>query len=183
MWPLRTSITAPDEQTVEKGAKYCFVLDVENRSRTGKIWNERGDLLWHYAPRSNQLVYSLRNPFNKPDFVVFDNNEWPAVKIRRASFIPSRFQILTDEDVVGQIAMRSPLLNGYRIDVDGHATCVFRMPLFTVYFHGQSNNDMRIWVVVGPSKRQWKVLAESDLDDVRLLASLAFIHHQWYNYS
>jgi hypothetical protein len=56
------------------------------------------------------------------------------------------------------------------------------MPLFTVYFYGRLNDDTRVWVVVGPSKMQWNVLTESALDDVRLLAALAFVHNQWYNY-
>ena len=182
MWPFTRSIAAPDEDTVATGGKYCFVLDVENRSRTGKIWNEQGNLVWHYAPRRNHLGYSLRNPSNKSDFVVFDNNEERAVAIRRTSFVPSRFHVLIDDLVVGHIAMTSPFLNRYRIDIDGLPACVFRMPLFTVYFYGQLKNDTRIWVVVGPSKRQWSVLTESALDDVRLLAALAFIHNQWYNY-
>jgi len=183
MSPLRAAITDPDEDTVDQGAKYCFVLDVENRSRTGKIRNEHGDVEWHYGPRRNPLRYSLRNPFNKPDFVVFVPNDQEAVTIRRVSFVPSRFQILDHEHVVGHIAMQSPLLNKYMIDIDGFATCVFRMPLFTVYFHGQFKDATGIWVVVGPSKMQWSVLARSDLDDIRLLSSLAFIHNQWFNYN
>ena len=185
MWPLRASITVPDEDTVVSGAKYFFVMDVENRSRTGKIWNDHRDVEWHYGPRRNPLGYSLRNPFNKPDFVVFDPNERLAVTIRRVSFVPSRFQILDgeDEDVVGHIAMRSPLHNKYKIDIDQITTCVFRMPLFTVNFHGTFSDITGIWVVVEPSKMQWSVLTRSDLDDVRLLAALAFVNNQWFNYS
>lgn len=182
MYPFTRSISAPDEDTVANGGKYCFVLDVENRSSTGKIWNDQGDLVWHYAPRRNAVGYSLGNPFYKPDFVVFDNNERQTVAIRRSSFIPSRFYVLTDDFAVGQIAMTSPFLNRYRIKIDGLPTCVFRMPLFTVHFYGQLNNDTKVWVVVGPSKMQWRVLTESALDDVRLLAALAFIHNQWFNY-
>lgn len=181
MFPFTRSIVAPDEETVAAGAKYCLVLDAENRSRTGKIWSEQGDLAWHYAPRRNPLRYSLRNPLNKPDFVVFDNDGRSAVVIRRMSFVPSRFQILADDLVVGQIAMTSPFANRYRIDIDGIPACDFQMPLFTVQFYGQLGNDTRIWVVVGPSKMQWNVLTESELDDVRLLAAISFIHNHWYN--
>lgn len=182
MTPFTRSISAPNEATVATGGKYFFVLDVENRCRTGKLWNEKGEIVWHYAPRRNHLGYTLGNPFKKYDFVVFDNNELPTVAIRRTSFVPSRFDILADDLVVGQIAMASPLLNRYRIDIDGLPTCDFRMPLFTVYFYGRCNDDTRVWVVVGPSKMQWNVLTESALNDVRLLAALAFIHNQWYNY-
>ena len=182
MSPLRTAVIVPDEDTVEQGAKYVFVMDVENRSRTGKIWNEHGEVEWHYGPQRNPLRYSLHNPFNKPDFVVFDPNERSVVTIRRTSFVPSRFQVLEREHVVGNIAMRSPLLNKYMVEIDGIETCIFRMPLFTGCFHGQVSDATGIWVVVGPSKMQWSVLARLDLDDVRLLSSLAFIHNQWFNY-
>ena len=57
------------------------------------------------------------------------------------------------------------------------------MPLFTVYFHGESSSNSRVWVVVGPSKRQWTLLAEAGSDDERLLAALAFIHREWWCYS
>lgn len=182
MWPFTSSISAPDEDTVATGGKYCFVLDVESRSRTGKIWNEKGELVWHYGPRRNHRRYSLGNPFNKPDFVVFDKREQATVVIRRTSFVPSRFDVLTDDLVIGQIAMTSPFLNKYRIDIDGLPTCVFRMPLFTVYFYGSIDDDTKVWVVVGPSKMRWNVLTEAAFDDVRLMAALAFIHNQWYNY-
>lgn len=174
---------APDKTTVENGAKYCFVLDQENRFRTGKIWTENGNIEWHYGPQRNPLRYSLRNPFNKPDFAVFDKDERLTVAIRRVSLFPSRFQILNDDSVVGHIAMKGSLLNRYKIEIDGLGVCVFRMPLFTVYFHGEVDGHTGIWIIVGPSKMQWTVLARADLDDVRLLAALAFVHNQWFNYS
>ena len=106
--------------------------------------------------------------------------ERPAVTIRRISLVPSRFEILKDELVVGHVAMKSPLLNKYRIDIDGIATCTFRMPLFTVYFHGRVNSETKIWVVMGPFKNQWSVLTDFTIDSVPRAAVLAFIHNQWY---
>lgn len=183
MSPLRDAITEPNLDATDQGAKYCIALDVENRCRTGKIWNEHGDVEWHYGPRRNPLGYSLRNPLNKPDYVFFDFNEQEMVTIRRVSFVPSRFQVLVRGHVAGHITMQSPLLNHYKIVIDGFATCVFRMPLFTVYFHGHVKNVAGVWVVVGPSKTQWNILVRSDLDDIRLLSSIALIHYQWFNYN
>jgi len=178
----RILTTSPDEVTVQNGAKYCLVIDFEDRSRTGKIWNEHGEVEWSYGPLRNPLQYSSRNPFNKPDFVVFDANGNPTVTIRRVSFVPSRFHILDRENVIGQIAMRSVLLNKYKIEIAGIATCAFRMPLFTRYFHGHFNDGTGIWAVVGPGTMQWRVLLRSELNDVRLLSSLAFIHNQWFRF-
>ncbi|MCX7388411.1 MAG: hypothetical protein NTX48_17235 [Planctomycetales bacterium] len=99
------------------------------------------------------------------------------------SFVPSVFQILDQDNSIGQIALRSILGIKYRILLDGHASSTFRLPLFTVRFWGDTDMGPSIWVVVGPSKMQWSVLLEPGTMDRELVASLAFIHNQWWNYS
>jgi hypothetical protein len=86
MWPFTRSIHAPDQTIVEMGGKYCFVIDIQNRSRTA---------------------------------------ECPC----------------------------SPFV---------------------------SMGSAKIWVLVGPHKMQWNVLVHPTVDDVALVASLAFIHNQWF---
>lgn len=183
MWPARSQMNPPDEDSVTNGAKHCCVIDLDNRCRTGMVLDEDGDVAWRYEQMPNQLKYSFRNPFNKADFVVSDLDGQRRVCIRRTSLIPSRYGILEGDDTVGQIALQSVLLNKYSIRIAGLTPCNFRMPLFTTNFHGELNHDTGVWVVVGPSKRQWNVLIRPEMSDVRLLSALAFVHNQWYNHS
>ena len=180
MWPARSQMTAPDEDAIANGAKHCCVIDLENRSRTGKVLNDDGDVEWRYEQTPNPLKYSLRNPFNKPDFVVTDLDGQRSVRIRRMSLIPSCYDMLEGDDVVGQISLQSVLLNKYAFTIAGLAPCIFRMPLYTSNFHGEFNHETGVWAVVGPSKRQWNVLIRPEMSDVRLLSALAFVHNQWF---
>ena len=173
----------PDQDTIDGGAKYCITIDSENRNRTGKIWNEQSKVVWQYEPDSSRSRPTLSNPFCKPDIIFTDASGNSVVVIRRVSFLPSRFQILVDDQHAGQIVLKGLFLNKYGIELANLSTIVFRMPLFTMRFHGKSNAGNKVWAFVGPGKKQWNVLAEPQLNDVRLLAALAFVHNQWFNYN
>ena len=56
------------------------------------------------------------------------------------------------------------------------------MPLFTIRFFGDSRSGPEICVAVGPSKMEWRVLIKRDTSEWPLLAALAFIHVEAWNY-
>ena len=173
----------PDQNTIDCGVKYFFTIDRENRNQTGKIWNEKSAIAWQYGLNCNRPRFSFSNPLCKRDFILTEMNDHAVVVIRRTSFLPSRFQILVADQYAGKIESRGFLLNQYKIQLADLPEVVFQMPLFNTLFHGQSKAGGRIWARVGPSKKEWGVLAQPQLDDFRLLAALAFIHNQWFNFS
>jgi hypothetical protein len=99
------------------------------------------------------------------------------------SFIPSFFDIMEKDDVIGRIGMRSILRIKYSIEINGAGSWTFRLPLFTVRFRGDSQTGTDIWVLVGPSKMEWNILLRCGVGDRHLVAALAFIHNEWWNYS
>ena len=122
------------------------------------------------------VSYLASNLFRKPDFVLLDHEEREVLRICRTTRFPPRFSMIQNGEVVGTIKLRSIFLNKYAINLKAGPKWTFRMPLFTIYFHGESSSNSRVWVVVGPSKMEWTLLTEAGTDDVRLLAGLAFIH-------
>ncbi|HTM41467.1 MAG TPA: hypothetical protein VL177_11170, partial [Terriglobales bacterium] len=83
---------------------------------------------------------------------------------------------------VGRVKMCSLLRNKYAIELDGINAWTLRMPLFTLHFFGTSKADTDIWVAVGPSKMEWSVLIKRSTSEWPLLAALAFIHVEAWNY-
>jgi len=178
-----TKSTAPDAQCVERGAKYFCQIDRTSRNRSGKIYDEQRVLRWHYDVRDVPSDRLWGNPFNKPQFVFAESDGHAESVIQRVSFIPSRFEIRDKGGVVGRIGMRSPLRIKYSIEIDGVSCWTFRLPLFTVRFHGESEVGTDIWVIVGPSKMEWNILIRPGFSNRHLVAALAFIHNEWWNYS
>ena len=178
--PLR--YTAPDNAQVQGGNQYIF--DIANTPETpGVILAKPGITRWRYETQPRRSAYSLFNLLRKPDFVLFDTQGQEILRIVRQTRFPPRFKMVARDQVVGKIALRSLLRNKYAIEFDGGPRWLFRMTLFTVYFPGVSSTGTRVWVVVGPSKRQWNVLVEPAADNVYLLAGLAFIHREWWCYA
>ena len=176
-------ILAPDEFSIAHGAIYVCIIGRDFRNRSGKVFDEHGDLRWDYNVRPNPEGRTWRNPLNKPDFVFTDAHGKAELLIRRMSFIPSIFQIFDGKASVGRIALRNVLGIKYGINIDECASCTFRLPLFTVRFYGGTDAGPSVWVVVGPSKMQWNVLVKPGTNDREIVVALAFIHNQWWNYS
>lgn len=174
---------SPDENCIERGAKFVCVIDRDGRNRSGKIFDEHGSIRWQYDAVRNPEGRNWRNPLNKPDFVFTNPAGHAEILIRRMSFVPSVFQILEGTNSIGRVSLQGLLGIKYRILLDGYGTSTFRLPLFTVRFGGDTDNGPSIWVVVGPSKMQWNVLLKPGTNDRGLVVSLAFIHNQWWNYS
>lgn len=185
MWPLRNRITAPQLEDIASGSKYTCVIDPTPsiRSSSGTVYDEHGVVRWRYGFRANPSGRGWGNPFNKPDFVVADANGQAELVIRRVSFVPPIFNIMDGDLVLGRIRLRSLLRNKYAIDINGVNSWTFRMPLFTVRFGGYSHSCTDIWVIVGPGKMQWNILIRPNVSERHLVAALAFIHSEWWNYS
>jgi hypothetical protein len=149
---------------------------------SGAVLDEHEVIRWRYRIRKSSSVRRLGNPFNKPDFVIADSDGRDEVVIRRASLIPPVFNIIEAGRIIGRVRMCSPFRNKYAIDIDRVNSWTFRMPLFTIRFFGDSSTGPEIWVVVGPSKMEWSVLIKSDAREWPLLAALAFIHVEVWNY-
>ena len=173
---------APDEECIARGAKFTCAVDWGGHSGAiWEIWDERNTIRWRYETRGNVSGRTARNPFNKPDFVVTGRDNDQEVIIRRASFIPPVFDIIESGKVIGSIRMRSIFRNKYSIFIRGVNSWTFRMPLFTIRFYGESDAGAEVWVVVGPSKREWNLLIKPGVKEWPLVAALAFIHNEWWN--
>ena len=179
-----TSRRPPSPEEIERGVPYSLQLNGA-LDCPGAILAEPGNanVRWHCRTDPCRSPYSPLNLLRKPDFVLTDPEERVVLRIRRNSRVPPRFNMIQDGEVVGTICLRSILRNKYAIALKAGPTWTFRMPLFTVHFHGESTAESRVWVAVGPSKLQWTLLAQPGTDDLRLLAGLAFIHREWWCYS
>jgi len=171
---------APDEDCIANGAKFLCQIDRGGDSHGDAVRNEQGVVRWRY--HKSGFGRALKNPFNKPDFVVAVPDTKDELIIRRASFMPPLFTIMREGRVIGAIRMRSIFRNKYSISIDGVNSWVFCMPLFTVRFYGESSAGTEIWVIVGPSKMEWNILIKAGVKEWPLVAALAFIHNEWWNY-
>ena len=144
--------------------------------------DEQGVIRWRCAFRKNSSSRGWGNPFNKPDFVIAEPGAKDEVIVRRASFILPVFSIIESDRIIGTIRLRSMLRNKYSISIDGVNSWTFRMPLFSTGFYGVSSAGAEIWVVVGPSKMEWNILIRAGVKEWPLVAALAFIHNEWWNY-
>jgi len=179
----RTTTVAPDEECVANGHKFLSQIDRGKGGHSGAVLDEQGAIRWRYRARKNPFVRRLGNPFNKPDFVIADPDGRDEVIIRRASFIPPVFNIMEAGRIIGTVKMCSVFRNKYAIDIDRVNSWTFRMPLFTIRFFGGSRSGPEIWVGVGPSKTEWSILIKRDACEWPLLAALAFIHVEAWNYA
>ncbi len=176
-----TESTPPNEMCLTQGAAFWSQIDRDGSGRSGAIWDNLGVVRWRFAARRNPAGRSWCNPFNTLDFVVTEAANGAELVIRRASWAPSVFQIRDGEEVIGQVRVRSLLRHRYSIEIDGVNTWTFRMPIFTLNFYANSESGTDIWVVVGPSKMDWKILMRPGSGDRQLVAALAFIHTEWWN--
>jgi hypothetical protein len=174
--------TAPDEDSLARGSKFFSQIDRGADGHSGVVWDEQGTARWRYGVRKNSSGRRPENPFNTPDFVVKEPNAKDEVIIRRTSFVPPVFDITEAGRVIGRIRLRSMFRNKYAIEVDGVNSWTFRMPLFTVRFYGDSSAGPEMWVHLGRSKMEWVILIKAGVNERPVLAALAFIHCEWWNY-
>jgi len=181
----RTKVVVPDKECLAQGAKYICQIERGDKGRNGVVRDEQGVIRWRYGTRENWPPGRwVENPFRKLDFVISAEGEpKDELVIRRISFLPSAFKIMEEGNSVGTIRMRSFLRIQYAIEIQGAESLTFRLSLFTVRFWGGSAGGAAVWALVGPSKMQWNVLIRPGLDSRKLMAAIAFIHNEWWNYS
>jgi hypothetical protein len=179
---LKRTTSPPSNECIAHGHKIFSQIDRGASGHSGTLMDEKGVVRWRYGTRKNTAANRLANPFNKSDFLVVDPNGTDQIVIRRASFIPPVFNIVRAGTIIGRLKMRSLFRNKYSIEIDQVNTWTFRMPLFTVRFFGESGAGPEIWVVVGPSKMEWGILIAAAAGEWPLIAALAFIHVEAWNY-
>jgi hypothetical protein len=181
MSALQLRFTAPDPKEIEQGAAYVLHI-ISTPEDWGRIYDRQGVIVWKYETDPPRPSHSLLNIIRKPDFVLLDPSGKEVLRIVRKMRFPARFSIVQDGREVGRIARRSVLRNKYSIEYEGGSAWLFRMTLFSVRFPGVSKEGNRVWILVGPSKKQWNVLVERQADSVKLVGSLAFLHREWWCY-
>jgi hypothetical protein len=182
MWRSRTANVVLDKECIAHGHKFLCKIDQGTDGHSGAVLNEHGAIRWRYGTRKNPSVRSLGNPFSKPDFVIADSDGRDEVVIRRASFVPPVFDIMETGGIIGRVRMCSLFRNKYAIDIDQVDSWTFRMPLFSIRFFGDSSTGRDIWVAAGHSKMEWLVLVKRGTSEWPLLATVAFIHVEAWNY-
>ena len=181
----RIKVVTPDKECLAQGAKYICQIERGDKGRNGVVRDEQGVIRWRYGTRENWPPGRwVENPFSKLDFVISAEGEpKDELVIRRISLVPSIFKIMEAGNTVGRIRMCSFLRIQYAIEIQGAESLTFRLPLFIVRFWGGSAGGTAVWVLVGPSKMQWNVLIRPGLDSRKIIAAIAFIHNEWWNYS
>jgi hypothetical protein len=174
--------TFTDGTALAEGKHYCFQIGSETEW-PGVVFAEPGVMRWRYTTDPKRSPWSSANLFGKPEFVVTDTDGNESLRVRRASRFPPRFEITEQGRVVGRISLQSILRDRYILQFGEEPAWTFHMPLFTVSFRAVSTSGREVLVRVGPSKKQWNILAEPGTDSCRLLCSLAFIHREWWSYS
>jgi hypothetical protein len=172
----------PSQELLERGRRVMSLIS-SNSNAEGAIFTDQGVPLARFETHPKRSAHSLLNLGNKPAFVVYDPSNCEVLRIQRVRRMPPTFQMIGDGQVLARIRLLSLLRNSFAIEpVDG-ARWVFRMPLFTVTFHGASSEGEEVWVQVGPGKTQWNVLLEPHRDSIPFLSALSFIHREWWCYS
>ncbi|MEI6862608.1 MAG: hypothetical protein WCL04_10205 [Verrucomicrobiota bacterium] len=162
------------------GTHWHLKLDGSNKYDPGVIIGELESNRWRYETQPKRLQFF--ELIKKPDFVVIDSTENECLRIRRHSRLLPSFEMIEDGQVIGKITLCSVLRNKYTFELRSGPTWTFRMPLFTVHFPGESSEGKQIWIIVGPSKKQWNVLIQPGADSLQLLAFLAFVHREWWKF-
>jgi len=175
--------TGPDTVSIERGAKFWFQVENIPESPGVVVRGVPEDGRWRYETQPKRSVYSPFNLLKKPDFVVADGQGQEVLRVRRSGRFPARFEMLENGQSIGKIVLRSILRNKYTIEFKDGSIWTFHMPLFTIYFSGESTVGSHVWVMVGPSKREWNLLFETGAEDKHLAFGLAFIHREWWCYS
>ena len=180
MWRTKSRPVGPDDDCIAKGTKLLCEIYAGDSRHGGEMRDEVDNVRWQYRRNNAAFRWRLRHPLKRPDFFVTELDTKDEVIIRRASYIPSVFNIIEGGRTVGTIRMLSMLRNKYSISIDDVKTWTFRMPLFTIFFFGESKEGAEIWVRVGPSERQWNILIKPGVVQRPLVVALAFVHNERY---
>ncbi len=168
------------EECFRRSVKFFSKIDRRTGERSGIIRNEQDITCQQYRERNPSD--SKRNPLRGSEFVVSNIGTGEELVFRKASCLRSVFDILDGGAVVGTIRKRGILRNRYTINISGLSHWIFRIPLFSTRFRGESEDKGSIWVSVGPSKAEWSILVDPNSNNLILISVLAFIHNEYWNH-
>lgn len=175
----------PTEKDVERGAQYVIQVSLASSDCPGTVFAgaDAGDEpTWQFKTEPPRHAWSPVNlVLGKPAFVFLDRDAREILRIRRRKRIPPSFEILQNAAVVGEIRRLGVVT--YRINLRGGPTWSFRMAPFTQLFFAVSNGRVGAWVQVWRSEMCWVILVRPEVDDLRLVAALAFIHRERCHYA
>jgi hypothetical protein len=176
----------PSADDIECGSCYIFHVSLASSDFPGRILARADephadhpnadDPTWRYTTEPCRNAWSPVNLFGKPAFVLLDREGQEVVRVRRMKRIPTRFGIIQKGEIVGEIRRRGIVT--YRISLKDGPSWVFQMRVFRQHFCAASSANQRAWVRVWCCEEQWLVLVQPEADDLRLIASLAFIHRE-----
>ena len=172
----------PNADDIARGARFYSIIDWKSPD-PGTIFDASTEAeLWRYTIHSQwPRVFPLSLIF-KPDFIVRSPTGQEAARIHHLGGIPPRFAIIQSGQTVGKIIYRNVLRTRSTLEFAGGPTWNFRQPLFTIFFYGDSDAGQQLWIMVGPSKRQWNMLLPPGTEDVYLPAALAFLHREYWRH-
>ncbi len=175
------SLAGPSDEIIEKGGMLTSRIH-ETVDYAGSILDESGDVVWRSETRPTRSPYSPANLLKKPAFVIVEPDGSEIAQVSRCRRLPPTFSIRNANGCVGTIRLRSVLRNLYSVSL-GSENWLFRMPLFHVDFGGVSDLGGRVWVRMGPSKKQWNILFALGVKHREMAVAIAFIHREWWCYS
>ena len=162
------------DQPVEAG-KYGFQCSYEGN---GAIFASNGTLLWRCKTLHSGKPRYPYGFFRLPDFVVSDptGQEWLRVKVVHKLAL-AQFVMIQNGQPACTLRQRSLFRNKYALNFANGQKWVFRMPLFTVLFAGQSETGAKVRARMR-GHNVWYVQLEPAGDNPQLVAALAFIHRE-----
>jgi hypothetical protein len=171
----------PDANDQLHGEKFRLVLE-NTLDFAGSVTDDSGQVLLRYAMDPAQSPYSLLNLFRKTDFVVSNADGVELLRIRRRRSVFPYFELVEHKTVVGTIQCRNFSGTAYTMTLPEQSQWSVRMPSFSLSFWAESSSGAHLWILVGPSKRQWNVLFQPGVNSLPCIAGLAFIHRRWWCY-
>jgi hypothetical protein len=126
-------------------------------------------------PNFDGTCYGL---YRLPDFVVYDKDGKEWIRIKRVGRLPhARFAMFEHGEPICIIQQRSPLRNRYILKFANGPIWKIRLPLFTVFFSGDSdagsNIRIRLW-----SHNCWLMQITPATVSPHLVAAIAFLHRE-----
>jgi hypothetical protein len=168
------------EECFRRSIKFISKVGRESKGEIGNIWDEQGVACQQFLER-NPFV-SNRSLFRSSEFVVTKTGTSGELVFRKTSCLRSAFEIFDGDSMVGVVSKCGIFRNRYTIDISGLGHWKFSIPLFSSRFRGESEDKGSIWVSVGSSKAEWRILVDPESNNPMLISVLAFIHNEYWNH-
>jgi hypothetical protein len=150
--------------------EYCFICDFDG---DGEICRApSNEALWRFKTQRKRGFFQLL-----PDFSLCDaaGKELLTVRCQRRYLRP-RFVMIANGLSVCTIIQRRLLVKKYTLEFNTGEKWIFHMPLFTVFYRALSaSGEIRVGMFRHDT---WYLLFPHGLDDLYLIAAIAFIHRE-----